>query len=713
MAIKTSNQIIFTEEKKVLDIIEWYLISDQPEGISIDKNASNEVLEANGWSTQVMSTTTDKPYLWNCEQVVYSIGAPEVSTPAIIRTYGKVSDIVNYYMVTSTINTPAVPNDFNGWTDDFTKITMSSTNKYLWNLEVIVYADGTTNCSKPTIAGVYGDSAVVLKIYSLDGFEFSDSIEENDRLENIELQVYALKGTDPITDATFTWSYYTPNVESGVEGEIAVADDKNENDGWIEISQGPSLVVNVNDGYALSTLRCAMTLSENEPPVYDYITLTKKIDIYTAAIKFFTGNNVFSHGQEHIIGYVEVYKNNKLVEHPESGVTYSCTGINEDVIITDYIYPTDEKDPAYGIDKMYFTYHEDATNDTEAKCNIILGEYNIAEQVWKVVEPQSQYIYAENDNVSMNAGVFVVSKNDIIRSKEVNIGVYTNYLSLEDESGSIILTPDPDSLLTSISTTLIDLNDTIVSSEAPQNPYDGQMWFDTTKEILMVYKLDEGGQTGAWIPSSAQQVGKTVHIEKPSTYKKGDLWIIEDGVKVYYYVSVNVNNKTQGTYYVLEDDKYTEVVLNENGGYVDGTTYYSKMEYTPGTTLKAVDNSKGDFNAEDWTAVNPSLVSVQSGVSQFFSFDPISGLRIGQTNQQSFYVNLSYEEMGFYVNNQREVHIGTKSTEIKNLTVKETADFDCTVTVDERVEIVKPDSNNSIGFAWQLDDDGGFSLVKM
>jgi hypothetical protein len=142
--------------------------------------------------------------------------------------------------------------------------------------------------------------------------------------------------------------------------------------------------------------------------------------------------------------------------------------------------------------------------------------------------------------------------------------------------------------------------------------------------------------------------------------------------------------------------------------------YYSKFTYSSGATLKAT-NTSNEYNENHWIAVNPTLVHVQDGVSQFFKFDPTNGLRIGRIDQ-SFHVNLDSTEMGFYVDNQREVHIGTNSTSIKNLTAEKSADFNCEVTLDDKINIMNTNTKNNTtypGFVWQIEPDGGFSLVKM
>ena len=42
MAIKTSNQITFTEQKKIIEIKEWYLATNQSENVTRDTK---------GWTT--------------------------------------------------------------------------------------------------------------------------------------------------------------------------------------------------------------------------------------------------------------------------------------------------------------------------------------------------------------------------------------------------------------------------------------------------------------------------------------------------------------------------------------------------------------------------------------------------------------------------------------------------------------------------------------
>ena len=100
MAIKASNQITFTEQKKILEIKEWYLATDQSIGVT---------LEASGWTEEVQVINETNKYLWNYEEVVYSIGSSDKSEPIIIGFYGKgtdgkgIADIKNSTKLTSFI----------------------------------------------------------------------------------------------------------------------------------------------------------------------------------------------------------------------------------------------------------------------------------------------------------------------------------------------------------------------------------------------------------------------------------------------------------------------------------------------------------------------------------------------------------------------------------------------------------------------------------
>lgn len=65
-----------------------------------------------------------------------------------------ISSITEYYLATSSSS--GVTTSTSGWTSTIQAVT--STNKYLWNYEVVTYTDSTSTTTTPHIIGVYGDA---------------------------------------------------------------------------------------------------------------------------------------------------------------------------------------------------------------------------------------------------------------------------------------------------------------------------------------------------------------------------------------------------------------------------------------------------------------------------------------------------------------------------------------------------------------------------
>lgn len=669
------------------DGIEYkYYLSNSADVPDYDENNTQ-------WSNDPQGVNEEKQYEYVVQIKTNSEGTT-ISSPKLWAKFGAdgsdgngIVSITNYYAVTETPNTP----DDDKWEEQ--PPAMSNINKYLWNYESILYTNSSEpETTTPSIIGVYGDNglpgvdAIRFAIYAPEGREFIDSVNESERVTSIKLNVFAFKGSDSITNATYEWSWFNPILKDG-EGDREV------------ISSNKEITIAKDAEYALANLTCTMRLDDGSE-YYDYITLTKKTDFYTAEINFFNGNNVFARDQEFLAGYIQLYKNNSMAEHMPA-TSYSMGQVNEESgIITASVTNVDEDA------LMYFIYN------TNGDYKIVLGKYNSG--TWKVHNVETKYVYESNVNSNIRSNVFIVSKADITRSLNVDVHVYTDVLTTAEN----VITPNRNTLVAMTKATIIDLNDTVVSNQEPAYKYDGQMWFDTTEEVLKVYKMDESGQSGSWVPASIQQTGKTVYVEKPQSYNKGDLWIVEDGVTVESYIAEQVTQETAGDYYVFENNEYVLKTLPAE--YNATSKYYLKFTYTAGTTLTAIADSKtadgsNEFNPTHWTAVNPTLINVQDNVMHYFKTNPETGLRIGQVNQ-SFYVNIDSKQMGFYVNNDLKVHVGVDSTSIKNLTVERSADFNCEVTLDNKINIVNTNTSTNTsfpGFVWQIEDDGGFSLVKM
>jgi hypothetical protein len=105
--------------------------------------------------------------LWNYEKVTKTDGTESYTDPHIIGVYGDtgspgspgstgvgISSITEYYLATSASS--GVTRSTSGWTTTVQSTT--STNKYLWNYEKIVYTNNTTAYTDPRIIGTYGDT---------------------------------------------------------------------------------------------------------------------------------------------------------------------------------------------------------------------------------------------------------------------------------------------------------------------------------------------------------------------------------------------------------------------------------------------------------------------------------------------------------------------------------------------------------------------------
>lgn len=480
MAIKSSNQITFTEHKKIVEIKEYYLATSKNEGITTSTS---------GWTTDIQTIDYTNKYLWNYEEVIYSIGSSDVSEPVIIGFYGKgdtgkgISNIVNYYQITQNLVAPELPtgSDMHGWSDQAsTASNLSPTNKYLWNYEAIIYTDGSTTITDPAIIGVYGDSgadAITFEIYSSYGFMFKED------LQSIELKIAAFKGGEPISGATYKWEWWNDTLNSGAGG-------------YSSITTEQSLTVSESEEYAFANLRCTMTY--NGKTYFDYVTLTSETVIYTTVVKFFDGSNIFHADDLYLVAYLELYQNNHRVESALDDATSYCTGVSS--VSSSGVITANISGSFTNGDKMYFI------KKTDSLYTVVLGQYQSG--VWNVVNHKTKYTYENTLYSSVKTNVIAISKESINKSQNVDFVVFRDGVNISTTNVNII-----------------DSNDPIVSNNAPLNPVYNQLWLDTsiTPPVLKIYT-----QNNLWVECS-EKIGGSVFTSKPNAYSAGDLWILAIG----------------------------------------------------------------------------------------------------------------------------------------------------------------------------------------
>ena len=80
---------------------------------------------------------------------------------------------------------------------------------------------------------------------------------------------------------------------------------------------------------------------------------------------------------------------------------------------------------------------------------------------------------------------------------------------------------------------LTDTSDPIVSSTAPTGVKDGQLWMQTqTDGTFLLYIWNANTSTWQQLNSDTKNV---VHTKKPSSYKAGDLWVVESDTAITGY----------------------------------------------------------------------------------------------------------------------------------------------------------------------------------
>jgi hypothetical protein len=435
------------------------------------------------WTDEPQGVTPTQQY----EYVVQIKTVDEVqytSSVALWAKYGAdgrgISEIFNYYATTTT---PDAPKD-SDWSLDQPKNPLSPEYKYLWNYEVIQYTSGNPTTTSPAIIGAYGDSgasgsgSVDFQIYSVDGFEFSDS------LTSITLQTVAILGGNVISSGiTYQWKWW--NDESTLE-------DKYEN---ISGATSSTLSVSINDIYALSSIKCV--IKYDGITYEDYVSLTQATSVYTAMAKFFDGNNVITANEEYLIVYIELYKNNDPEELLYSNNIY----ISDANTVQNNIMSTDITGTYTNGDLMYFVCKN--THDGITEYNTVLCKYS--SNKWQVVE--SNYIYRNDLFANTTSPVVFIPKEKISRSLTINFDIYNN-----------------SNVVARTSAMVLDLNDPTISNTEPLDPKEGQLWLDTSVSPS-VLKMWDGNQ---WV-NSGYQNGNVVYTSCPTDgYSEGDLWILSE-----------------------------------------------------------------------------------------------------------------------------------------------------------------------------------------
>lgn len=223
----TSTYILYTVAKdgiSVNDIIEYYCLS-----------SNNTTPPSSGWTTSVPTMTSVNRYLWNYEVFQMSDGSTKETSKRVIGVYGRdgeavggigISSIDEYYARALTgpgsafgNNAPSFELDeetgtptTSTWVTSFPTNIDSSVYRYVWNVEVVTYTDGSRYISEPVCIFIYVKNGA-------DGADGADGTPGADGKDGVGIESitnYYLRSslTSGITISSSGWttSVLTPTV---------------------------------------------------------------------------------------------------------------------------------------------------------------------------------------------------------------------------------------------------------------------------------------------------------------------------------------------------------------------------------------------------------------------------------------------------------------------------------------------------------------------
>ena len=294
--------------KGVNTITNYYLASASSSGVTTSTD---------GWTTTVQSMTSTNKYLWNYEVIAYTDGTNTTTTPTIIGVHGTngtngqngadgkgIKSITEYYL--ATLSSSGVATSTSGWTASVQ--SMTATNKYLWNYEVVTYTDNSTSTGSPKIIGVYGDKgatgdSAINILLSNESHTFAASSNGAAVTANITTSVLCYKGSTPTTCSVG----YISGLPTGMTTTI------NNNN-----STSPSITINVTT--ALTTKAGTITI-----PVTCGSVTVNKIFSYTLAVAGANGTNGTNGTNAKLI---KINLSTNVFKSTDGGITFAPSSIS-------------------------------------------------------------------------------------------------------------------------------------------------------------------------------------------------------------------------------------------------------------------------------------------------------------------------------------------------------------------------------------------------
>ena len=473
----------------VKSVTEYYLATASSSGVTTSTS---------GWTTAIQTITVDKKYLWNYEVITYTNGTTSSTTPIIIGVFGNtgstgatgkgIKSVTEYYLATSSSS--GVTTSTSGWTTTMQSLT--ATNKYLWNYELITYTDNTTVTINPVIIGVYGDKgnqgdkgapAVTFQVYAPNGYLLTKD------LESLTLQTFAYEGSTAITSgATYQWAQY-------------------EDDAWENISGATTQTFNVTKDMVVKSKSYKCTMTYKSQQYTATVTVQDKTDIYESLIQVVTKYSPTN--KLYWVLYSAVYS-----EEGERDALLGSVSVAAPANPTtgQYWYKIDETNYTVTLMKYSGTAWAETTDKQE-----LVYDWSLLNDANKIMSLGSQ------------SKVKIITSSDFSKTCTVQCNIRGSESIPISYSNQI----------------LIDPSDPIVSSAEPINPTHGQLWIKTATNGLYTLLVWDASLE-KWVVSETDSRVK-VHISKPSSYEIGDVWVVGSD----YEPTIYINGVAQTTKHLV------------------------------------------------------------------------------------------------------------------------------------------------------------------
>lgn len=216
-----------TNGRSVSQVKEYYYASTSSDSSNLPAQDSSSWKESISSLNPAFNETNK--YLWNFEKTFYDDNTPgSPTTPAVIAVWSKdgrgISKIREFYQANASDSPPSttgLPNTLGNWvevpgTNSNPVPSTTSTNKYLWNCEVIEWTDGSTpTVNSPALIGLHTDDSISYSLVASPISIIRDS--NNDTLDNNSITVTATKqvgSSNPVAYTSGIAVSYTTNNSS-------------------------------------------------------------------------------------------------------------------------------------------------------------------------------------------------------------------------------------------------------------------------------------------------------------------------------------------------------------------------------------------------------------------------------------------------------------------------------------------------------------------